>query len=913
MTSARQATAVALAVLATGTVTPAAAQDLVTNLVVAAEPAPFNADDLLFMEVQADGYQLAETMNVYGSRAGVYVPLGEFARVLDFAVGVFPAQRRAEGWIGSRDRKLTIDLNTGVAVVNGKAITFAPGQAAIFDNDLYVRADLAEQLFPVKLRADVNAQTLTITPTEPLPFQQRLAREARAAGLSQPQAVLRVQEAAAPYERFTPPAFDVNIGGQVARDGVDQSHSFDIRAAGDLAYAGFQGFLGSDQNGEPANARVLFERKDPDGHALGRLGATRAGLGDVFSPSMSLGAGSYGGRGFVYSTAPLETVDLATPLNLRGELPLGEEVELYVNEVLQAARSTPDQGRYEFLDVPLTFGLNTIRLVFYGPQGQTREEVRRINFGAGQVEPGKLVTRLAAIQQDRSVIELTPDGPPNESQGEARLEALFDYGVNTVLTVSGGVARYAPAGFEERTLGLAGLRGSLWGVAAQLDAAHDSQGGSAAALGLAARPFGVSIVGRHAEYRDGFVDETRQVGATPDSLLSRATDLRADLQWRVRDTFSLPLSLDLRRLERLNGTGETNAEFRTSAPIDRYYLSTSLAYADTTTLTTRTQALIGAFDVATLVAARAQFRGGLSYTVSPETELDSAYLTADVQISERRTLRLSAVQTLGEQEATTLQAAAFWRASRFDVALTSAWESRSGEWQVGLQLGFGFAFDPAQSGYRMVRPGISAGGSMAVNAFVDANGDGRRQPGEQGVSKIVVQTPAGAAVTDRDGRIFVSGLGDGAAASMRVNLEGIDDPFLLGQTDVIRTVPRPGHTAQVDLPLQQSGEVELTVLIRRDGGPDRPLAAVNLQLIPEAGPETGPEIGQKPILARSDHSGVVFIEDLPPGRYRVQLDPQQAADLGMTLIVAPIAILPTDGGFVRAGAVVLSIAQGEIH
>jgi hypothetical protein len=902
MTAARRAAALAFVALAAGAVTPAEAQDVVINLAAAAEPAPFSADDLLFMEVQADGYQLAETMNVYGSRAGVFVPLGEFARVLDFAVGVFPAQRRAEGWVGSRDRKLTIDLSTGVATVNGKAIAFAPGQAAVFEDDLYVRADLAEQLFPVRLRADVNAQTLTVLPTEPLPFQQRLAREARAAGLSQPQAVLRVQEAPAPYEMFTPPAFDVNLGGQVARDGVDQSHSFDIRMAGDLARAGFQGFLGSDRNGEPANARVLFERKDPDGHALGPLGATRAGLGDVFSPSMSLGAGSYGGRGVVYSTAPLETVDIATPLNLRGELPLGEEVELYVNEVLQAARATPDQGRYEFLDVPLTYGLNTIRLVFYGSQGQTREEVRRINFGSGQIEPGRLVMRLAAIQQDRSVFELQPDPTPDESQGEARLEALFDYGINTSLTVSGGLAHYAPAGFRERSIGLAGVRTSLFGVAAQFDAARDSEGGSAAMLGLAARPFGVSIVSRHAEYRGGFVDETRQVGATRDSLLRRATDFRADVQWRLSDSFSLPLSLDLRRLERVNGAGETNAEFRTSAPVDRYYLSTSLAWADTTTPTARARALVGAFDVATLVAARAQFRGGVAYTVSPGATVDSAYLTADIQVSERRTLRLSAVQALGGRDATTLQAAAFWRARRFDVALTSAWETRSGQWQVGLQLGFGFAFDPALGRYDIVRPGVSAGGSLAVNAFVDANGDGRRQPGEDGVSKIIVQTPAGAAITDEDGRAFISGLGDGAAASMRVNMEGVDDPFLLGRADVIRTVPRPGRTVRADLPLQQAGEIEMTVILHREGVDDRALAAVNIQLIPEN--------GGAPIAARSDHAGVVFVEDVPPGRYRIRLDPQQAADLGMTLTGAPVAVLPANGGFVRFGTVVVQIPQG---
>ena len=159
------------------TAAQAHAQDLVSGLVRAADPQPFSADDLLFMEVTADGYQLAETMNVYGSRGGVYVPLGEFSRVVDFAVGIFPAEGRAEGWIGSRDRELRLDLNSRTAVIGDRLVSFEPGQAALHDGDLYVRIDLLEQLLPVKLRADVNAQTLVVVPTEPLPFQQRLARE----------------------------------------------------------------------------------------------------------------------------------------------------------------------------------------------------------------------------------------------------------------------------------------------------------------------------------------------------------------------------------------------------------------------------------------------------------------------------------------------------------------------------------------------------------------------------------------------------------------------------------------------------------------------------------------------------------------------------------------------------------------
>jgi hypothetical protein len=88
-----------------------------------------------------------------------------------------------------------------------------------------------------------------------------------------------------------------------------------------------------------------------------------------------------------------------------------------INEVLQRAQTSPVQGRYEFLDVPLAFGLNTIRLVFYGSQGQIRETVRRINFGSGQLQPGRFVLRLGAVEQDRTVFDI---GEPLAGSSSAR-------------------------------------------------------------------------------------------------------------------------------------------------------------------------------------------------------------------------------------------------------------------------------------------------------------------------------------------------------------------------------------------------------------------------------------------------------------------------------------------------------------
>lgn len=902
MTQDRPIAAAALAGLALFcTAAPTWSQTAVDRPATSRVDQPFIADDLLFMEVLADGYQLAETMNVYGSRGGVYVPLGEFSRVLDFAVGVFPSENRAEGWFGSRDQELSIDLTTRRAIVGELVIDFQPGVAVIYDGDVYVRSDLLERLLPLRLRADVNAQTLTVIPTVPLPFQERLARERRAAGLDVRPTEIVATRIAGPYRLFTPPAFDFNLGGQIARDGSDQTRSYDLRAAGDLAYAGFQGFVGSDRDGEPSDVRVLFERKDPDGRALGPLGATRAGLGDVFTPALSLGPGSVGGRGAYYTSAPLEALDLSTPLDLRGELPLGEDVELYVNEVLQASQASADQGRYEFLDVPLTYGLNVIRLVFYGPQGQTREEVRRVNFGTGQVAAGAFVLRLGAVEQNTPVFDI---GEPLEGieAGPLRLSALFDYGLSPTLTLSGGAARYRPRGRATRDVGLAGVRTSLGGMAAQLDFARDDTGGQALSIGMASRPFGVSLVGRHARYSGGFIDETRQFGLSDTVALTRITDLRADVLLRLWSETTAPLSLDLRQVERTDGTDLFTAEARTSSAIHRYYVSTALAYQSETLTTGRLERLAGTIDLATLVAARAQMRAGVAYEISPELEAQSAYVTADFPIFEDGAVRLGLIQSLQGTRATTIQASAVYRAPLFDASLTTAYQSDQSAWWIGFQIGFGLSFDPFAGRYRLSRPGVSSGGSVALDAFVDADGNGRRDPGEEPVRNVILETPAGPSPTGADGRVIRSGLGDGAATRMRVNTEALDDPFLAGSTPAIEIVPRPGKTVVVAYPLQITSEVEVTVRLRR-GAEARTLAAVDLRLVPASGGE--------PIAARTDHAGTAFAEGVRPGRYRIELDPDQARDLGLTLEGAPELIVPADGGYVRAPDVFILILASE--
>jgi len=176
------------------------------------QAALFNADDLLLLEVNAGGQPMSEAFGAFSSRAGLFIPVGELSRTLDFAVTVDPETKRADGWVVSQSRVVSIDLIKGEAQAGGKSIKLPQGVAAFFNDDIYLRADLIEKIFPVKLKADVSAASLTITPTEKLPFQARLEREQRRQNLqiqsggSNDSIALKT-----PYLAFTPPSIAVDF------------------------------------------------------------------------------------------------------------------------------------------------------------------------------------------------------------------------------------------------------------------------------------------------------------------------------------------------------------------------------------------------------------------------------------------------------------------------------------------------------------------------------------------------------------------------------------------------------------------------------------------------------------------------------------------------------------------------------
>lgn len=855
----------------------------------AAEASPsMREEELILYALQLDALTLTDGLTAYGEIGDPYLPLGEVARLLDLDIDVSPAERRATGRIGKAGAALIIDLGTGTARLGGAPIPLSPDDAAATATEIYLKASAMERVIPARFRIDTEALTITLEPTATLPIQMRLDRIARMRSAGQEIEVEEeVTQIATPYEMFSPPAFDVILETGSNTRAAPFSRRFDVRAAGDLLHTGFQAFVGSDNRGQPSEARLLFERRSLRGGLLGPLGATRVSGGDVYTPALPLGPRSMAGRGFSFTTAPLQQASVFDTIDLRGELPIGYDVELYINDVLRSGQRAPVQGRYEFLKVPLVRGINVVRIVSYGPRGERAEQVRVVNVGGGQLRRGQTTVDFGLVQQERPVVSLgapRPVGAPG--LGEPRVVGSLSHGLTEALTLVVGAGLY-PDGFgKRRQIGTAGVRTSLLGLALRGDAAMDRKGGMALGFGAAGQPLGISALAEHFEYRGGFLDENQAFGDEGRSLL-RHTNLTLDLNLPKIGGKIIPFSFRGARDEYAGGGSNLLLGARGSTTLSDILISGGLDYQRRTAPGAPSQSQFGGVVAAsTFLNYKWLLRGALDFDLASSKRLRSLSLTADRALSERTALRFGLGHFFQSPKATSLQAGANMRFAFGDVALTGEMTVPGRQWSLSLRFAHGFGFDPAARKYRMTPPGIASGGSAAFRAFIDGNGNGRFDKGEQAVENVKVEGGERPGVTDVRGRAFLTGLGAGPTGRLQVGADDVEGFDFSMPPRALEFSPRPGKVMTVYYPLTRVGEV-LTRLVFRRGAEVIGLSAVRLLLIGD---------GKEPKAVTTEFDGTAVFSALPAGEYRIEIDAEQAKRLRMRLAAPVVVKVSSDGG-----------------
>lgn len=836
----------------------------------------FTYDDELILQIQVVGIKVSDTIIAYGNRDGLYLPLGELGRILDLAIRISDDGNYASGWFLSEDRTLYIDLRNETITTVAGTRPLPLGYAVAFEGEMFLRIEGFADLLPLGVKADLRAQRVVLTTLEIFPFEERMKRDSARAQLNARNALpaeRRWPREETPYLGFSIPMADFELRG-VSDTARGTRLEGDLRLAGDLAWMTAQSFIGVTTRDGLVTGLLELGRRDPDAELLGPLQATEFQLGDVSTTSMSLGLRGVAGRGAYISNQPFDSISLFDRIDLRGVLQDGFEVELYRNNILLGSTRKAVNGQYEFLQVPVDYGLNVFRLVFYGPQGQRREELRRISVGDGRLAQGQLTYTLGAVQRNVNLLGVTgPDFRPGDRYGDWQGVAELAYGLNPVLTAVANAAIFEDNG-EGRWLAGLGLRTGISGFAIRADAGISEGGGLAAGLGLGGRALGGAFTLSHFEYGGGFVDETRAFTSQP---LVRATELDFNTSVNLGGVSSgsyLPITLRGRHLEFASGQKQTNAALRSSRRFPGVLASSTLEYSRNSSPngSTVTQ-LSGNFDLASFNQSDVQFRGSLGYRIAPDPEITTVSAEANYAVDDRTAVRGSASYSFAGDDLS-FGLSAIREFERFTLALDGRYRVEADDYAVVLRLGFSLGYDPKRKRTFLHRPGLASSGAISARVFQDRDGNGMFGPGDEAMPAVTLSVYNNTATTNSDGYAMLGELGSANRVSVRLDPSTLPDIVMAPVNPAIEIVPRPGRIHTTDFPVVELSEIEGTVAFGDDSN-GRGVSGLRLQLRSPGGEEEH--------FVRTERGGYFFFENVKPGRYEIIIDPGQAQRLDICL------------------------------
>lgn len=421
--------------------------------------------------------------------------------------------------------------------------------------------------------------------------------------------------------------------------------------------------------------------------------------------------------------------------------------------------------------------------------------------------------------------------------------------------------------------------------------AADNRGGQGFSIDLAGRLFGANAVLRQSEYRGGLLDENN-AEADLDRPVEHRTELTVDENFRVGPQV-IPLSVRALRDVYADGGSAWIGQVRGSASLGSILYSTGFEYDRNTAVTGQTTDILRGFlSLSTYRAYQWQVRATLDYDAVPDLRVSGFELVVDRPISNTWSLRFGATERITSPKDLALVAGSTTKTKFGDLAITGQYDTNQNTWRFGAQMNFGLGYNPQAGGYQLTRSGPGSGGSVLFHAFIDANGNGKFDPGERPVPGVIIEGGESKTVTDAQGNAYVSGFGAGPTARLLVNIGQIENPQVKTPPTVIEFIPRPGGVTRVEYPMRPTGEVMVSIKLRRPDQQLVGLSATRVRLIDDKGVA---------YEAVTEFDGAANFQDLPAATYRLELDKDQAARLRMRLL-APVSVTIKPDGSITPDA-----------
>ncbi len=808
-----------------------------------------------------ESFQLAQGILIYPAGNDWVLPLGEFSESLGISIELSAYMGLAQGFIVSEDRKFQLDVRKCRVEIAGKIETFNCKEAIVHGEEIYVHRLLLERWFPVTILIDSLSSKILLKTKERLPIEARKERERLAESTKGVSEAFDpgFPEEKDPYSLLSFPTISEqwSLTRQTTTD--KSAFAFQHNTQFGAEFLGLEGtgFM-TGINRDIQNLRIGFAKRSANGDLLGPLHVREINLMNLALPFAPLITRGGTGKGFLLSNYPIRAPTTFQNNNFEGDLPPGWEVILYRNDVLIDRFLANGTGRYFFRDVPLIYGNNIFRLSFFGPQGQRRDEYQTFNISQDLIAPGTRNFKFG-------IAELDNNGPQ-------RLQFQYAENFSKYFTTNFGMVR----DHLSDTYSWVGLTGvnPLFLVNTLCAISHSGKGkacewselmgiGSAFTLGLKY----TRLMDFHSEVFNPKITDDQNSQLSGNLLYRIPLIPAATIGFGlIKNGYDSADSVTLLK----NNIGVSAGQAVINNELN-YQLATPGSTSGKWSIDYRPSVFGFRFSSEYTATAIKSFEGELSKTVDDYAaglglryNLDSDSYNFSVNINRNF--------------------------KKFTAGFNTTASSAS-NYSMSLLLSFTVVPEPITPSARFYGLLGTNLGSIAVQAFKDANRNGIFDAGEQPVPNIrlAVNLSESEISTDENGVSLLTGLQPYIPAHISVGSNSIEDPFLFPAKKGIRIIPRAGHISSIAFPFVTFGQVDGTVTVKSKSGysPKRGLIV-----------EVRDLQGKVVATTKTDRMGIYQVDRVPVGTFTINLSSKQLQELGFFPHPEERKVtIPEEGGF----------------
>lgn len=393
---------------------------------------------------------LSDNFIIYGSliqKEKYYIPISSFAQIMQI-----PLEQKGDllvGWFLKESNVIEINTKTGVGKIGSETYQFTANDAIMLFTDILISMEMMDKIFPMDEKFDLSQQILNITTKTPFPIEQEISRSAALGKLNKDKnpeneelrkARMEVQE----YKMFSMPNIDMTYRNVANVQTLQMQQSLSFSSVNHLLKSSFN-TTGTVTASGLNSIRLSLKKNDSTIHPFEHyLRPKQYWIGDITSGSSNLVSNASTGIGASVSNIPRGWKIDFNNLQITGYAIPNWSVEIYLNNNLLSFSTVDETGLYMFEDIPLNVGANAVKLIFYGPFGQTREVTQNVNLSSSLLQKGQLVYDLS-ILKERTMLVQTPSSASQKNDataGSERYFGSFRYGIGGKSSLSLGMTSY---------------------------------------------------------------------------------------------------------------------------------------------------------------------------------------------------------------------------------------------------------------------------------------------------------------------------------------------------------------------------------------------------------------------------------------------------------------------------------------